>query len=133
VKAFIVMTLEPIKYLKSSTAIKDSSVAELIYPESSIYYDWIDLYINRITNLRKISYLLLPEFTFQEIRVELAIVLKIGVPNLPRGVYICICIYVYVYTNMCSYLYASTSIYIYIYLCIFNKNTYIGMYKYLHN
>jgi len=84
VKAFIVMTLEPIKYLKSSTAIKDSSIAELIYPESSIYYDWIDLYINRITNFKKYSYLLLPEFTFQEIRVNLAQVLGIGVLNLPR-------------------------------------------------
>jgi hypothetical protein len=111
VKAFIVMTLEPIKYLKSSTAIKDSSVAELIYPESSIYYDWIDLYINRITNLRKISYLLLPEFTFQEIRVELAIVLKIGVPNLPRGVYICMRIYLFICIYICVSMYVYKHVY----------------------
>lgn len=87
VKGFIVLTQEPIQYLMtlSTAAGSDSPIGELINPESSIYYDWIDAYINRLTNEKKMSYLLLPEFSFLEVRTCLRNILKLGVKELPAG------------------------------------------------
>ena len=87
VKVFIVLTQEPIEYLMTLfTAVgSDSSIGELINPESSIYYDWIDAYMNRLTNDKKSSYILLPEFSFLEVRTYLKGILKVGVKDLPAG------------------------------------------------
>ena len=87
VRVFIVLTQEPIQHLLSlfTAAGSHSSIGELINPESGIYYDWIDAYINRLTNEKKSSYILLPEFTFAEVRSHLKGILKVGVKLLPVG------------------------------------------------
>ena len=84
---FIVLTQEPIQHLLSlfTAAGSQSSIGELINPESGIYYDWIDAYINRLTNDKKSSYILLPEFTFTEVRSHLKEILKVGEKLLPAG------------------------------------------------
>lgn len=86
-KVFIVLMQEPIAYLNSlySTAGSHSSIGALINPDSSIFYDWIEPYVNKLSNNKKYSYMLLPEFTFLEVRTLLANVLKVGVKNLPTG------------------------------------------------
>ena len=87
VKVFVVLTQEPIQYLMTlfTAAGSDSSIGELINPESSIYYDWIDTYMNKLTNDKKSSYILLPEFSFSEVRTYLKGILKVGVKDLPVG------------------------------------------------
>jgi hypothetical protein len=84
-KAFIVITQEPIAYLASlfSTAGSDSCIGELISPDSSILYDWIDPYVKQLSSCSHSSYILLPEFTFQEVRTYLADVLKVAPKDLP--------------------------------------------------
>lgn len=84
-KAFVVITQEPIAYLASvfSTAGSDSCIGELISPDSSILYDWIDPYMKQLSNCSHSSYILLPEFTFQEVRTYLADVLKVAPKDLP--------------------------------------------------
>ena len=86
-KVFIVLMQEPIAYLNSlySTAGSNSSIGALINPDSSIFYDWIEPYVNKLSNNKKYSYMLLPEFTFLEVRTLLANVLKVGVKDLPTG------------------------------------------------
>lgn len=86
-KVFIVLMQEPIAYLNSlySTAGSNSSIGALINPDSSIFYDWIEPYVKILTNNKKSSYMLLPEFTFLEVRTLLANVLKMGVKELPSG------------------------------------------------
>ena len=86
-KVFIVLMQEPIAYLNSlySTAGSNSSIGALINPDSSIFYDWIEPYVNKLSNNKKCSYMLLPEFTFLEVRTLLANVLKVGVKDLPTG------------------------------------------------
>ena len=86
-KVFIVLMQEPIAYLNSlySTAGSNSSIGALINPDSSIFYDWIEPYVKILTNNKKSSYMLLPEFTFLEVRTLLANVLKMGVKEFPSG------------------------------------------------
>ena len=86
-KVFIVLMQEPIAYLNSlySTAGSNSSIGALINPDSSIFYDWIEPYVKILSNNKKSSYMLLPEFTFLEVRTLLANVLKVGVKELPTG------------------------------------------------
>jgi predicted ATPase len=86
-KVFIVLMQEPIAYLNTlyCTAGSNSSIGALINPDSSIFYDWIEPYVNKLSNYKKYSYMLLPEFTFLEVRTLLANVLKVGVKDLPTG------------------------------------------------
>ena len=86
-KVFIVLTEEPIDYLVSvfKTAGSDSSIGELIFPDSNILYDWIPPYLKKLTFDKKSSYILLPEFTFTEVRSYLAITLKLSQWQLPAG------------------------------------------------
>jgi Adenylate and Guanylate cyclase catalytic domain len=86
-KVFFVLTEEPIDYLVSvfKTAGSDSSIGELIFPDSNILYDWIPPYLKKLTFDKKSSYILLPEFTFSEVRSYLAATLKLSQWQLPSG------------------------------------------------
>lgn len=86
-KVFIVLTEEPIDFLVSvfKTAGSDSSIGELIFPDSNILYDWIPPYLKKLTFNKKTSYILLPEFTFTEVRGYLATTLKLSQWQLPSG------------------------------------------------
>lgn len=87
IKAFIVLTQEPISYLMSlfNAAGSETPIGELINPEAIMSYDWIDAYINRLTDSRKQSYILLRELTFNEVRQHIANTLKVALKDLPDG------------------------------------------------
>jgi class 3 adenylate cyclase len=86
-KAFIVLTQEPISYLMSlfNAAGSETPIGELINPEAVMTYDWVDTYVNRLTDYKKSSYILLPELTFNEVRAHVANTLKVSAKDLPEG------------------------------------------------
>ena len=86
-RVYFVLTEEPIECLISEykTAGSDSSIGELIFPDSTILYDWIAPYLKKLTFDKKLSYILLPEFTFPEVRSYLATTLKMSQWQLPSG------------------------------------------------
>jgi hypothetical protein len=61
--------------------------------------------MNRLTDNKKTSYILLSEFTFNEVRSKIAVTLKVAVKDLPKGLdqmvrahkYSCFCIFVCIY------------------------------------
>ena len=87
VKVFIVLTQEPIEYLMTLfTAVgSDSSIGELINPEAKLSYNWINGYVNRLTDNKKCNYVLLPELNFSEVRTHIANTLKVAIKDLPVG------------------------------------------------
>lgn len=87
IKAFIVLTQEPISYLMSlfNAAGSETHIGELINPEAIMSYDWIDAYVNRLTDSRKQFYILLRELTFNEVRMHIASILKVPLKDLPEG------------------------------------------------
>jgi hypothetical protein len=86
-KTFIVLTQEPISYLMSlfNAAGSETPIGELINPEAVMTYDWVDKYVNRLTDYKKSSYILLPELTFNEVRAHVASTLKVSAKDLPEG------------------------------------------------
>jgi class 3 adenylate cyclase len=86
-KTFIVLTQEPISYLMSlfNAAGSETPIGELINPEALMTYDWVDKYVNRLTDYKKNSYILLPELTFNEVRAHVASTLKVSAKDLPEG------------------------------------------------
>lgn len=86
-KTFIVLTQEPISYLMSlfNAAGSETPIGELINPEAVMTYDWVDTYVNRLTDYKKHSYIILPELTFNEVRAHVASTLKVSAKDLPEG------------------------------------------------
>ena len=68
-----------------SLSLSLSHTGELINPEAAMSYDWINGYLNRLTDNKKVNYILLPELTFNEVRTHIACTLKVTVKDLPPG------------------------------------------------
>ena len=87
VKVFVILTQEPIQYLISlfTAAGSETLLGELINPEAKLSYNWINGYINRLTDNKKNNYILLPELTFNEVRTHIANTLKVTIKDLPHG------------------------------------------------
>jgi class 3 adenylate cyclase len=87
IKAFIVLTQEPIAYLRNLflSVGTQTRLGELINPESILSYDWIESYVNLITEKKKSSYITLSEYSLKEVRTQIASTLKVPVKDLPKG------------------------------------------------
>jgi hypothetical protein len=68
-----------------NAAGSETPIGELINPEALMTYDWVDKYVNRLTDYKKSSYILLPELTFNEVRAHVASTLKVSAKDLPEG------------------------------------------------
>ena len=87
IKAFLVLTQEPIAYLQNLhySIGSQNRLGELINPEAILCYDWIESYVDLITERKKSSYISLSEYTLKEVRTQIAGTLKVAVKDLPKG------------------------------------------------
>ena len=87
IKAFLVLTQEPIAYLQNlfSSIGSQNRLGELINSEAVLSYDWIESYVDLITEGKRTSFISLSEYSLKEVRTLVAGTLKVPVKDLPKG------------------------------------------------